>query len=103
MENPIRSKQGVAEWMQSLAEPTRLAIICVLSNGPLHVSEISEAVNAEVVNVSHHLGRMKLSGILACEKKGRFMFYQLKDATVSKNKNIRLRHESGTAIIVPLI
>src|SRR4051812_43055992 len=59
-----QDRKTLAEWLAALAEPTRLAVIAALAAGPKTVTELARVCKAEMVNVSHHLGVMKASGLV---------------------------------------
>ncbi len=66
-----------ARLLRAMADPERLKIVQCLRDGPKNVSEIAESLGAEVVNVSHHLGVLRNSGIALDERHGRFIVYRL--------------------------
>lgn len=66
-----------ARMLRAMADRERLKIIQCLRGGPRNVGEIAEALDAEVVNVSHHLGVLRQAGIVQDERQGRFIVYQL--------------------------
>src|SRR5262245_17549291 len=72
-----------AAMLAALAEPTRLRIIFLLARGPHHVSQLAELVGAPMVNMSHHLGVMRQSGVLEDEKDGRKVVYRFRDGIFS--------------------
>jgi ArsR family transcriptional regulator len=74
--DPLES-QHCARRLRAVADPERLRIIHCLRSGPQSVSELAAALNAEVVNVSHHLGVLRQAGLVQDEKRGRFVIYRL--------------------------
>jgi len=66
-----------ARKLRALAEPERLRIVQCLRDGPRNVGELAGLLNAEVVNISHHLGVLRHAGLVQDEKKGRFVVYSL--------------------------
>lgn len=70
--------QKCAQLLSALAAPERLKIVRFLSEGPHNVTEIAEMLNVAPVNVSHHLMVLKVSGLIAGKKKGRFVLYSLR-------------------------
>jgi ArsR family transcriptional regulator, nickel/cobalt-responsive transcriptional repressor len=66
-----------ARLLKSVADPERLRIIDCLRDGPMNVSELAARLGDEVVNVSHHLGVLRQSGLVLDEKQGRFVVYRL--------------------------
>ena len=67
-----------AIMMAAVAESTRLRIIFHLIRGPHHVSQLAELVGTPMVNMSHHLGVMRLAGVLEDDKEGRKVVYRFR-------------------------
>lgn len=71
--------------LKSIAHPSRLAIIKILSeNGLMAVSEISEALKLEQSLTSHHLNSMKNKGVLESIRDGKSIKYNLKLTEVTQ-------------------
>jgi len=71
----------IAERLKALADPTRLAILHALEDGEHNVSELLAAVGGSQANVSKHLARMRLSGILSARREGTNVYYRVTDPT----------------------
>ena len=69
--------QRCAELLSALAAPERLQIVRLLSDGPLNVSQIIDALKIPPLNVSHHLTVLKSAQLISGEKQGRFVIYSL--------------------------
>ncbi len=69
-----------ARALRALADPERLRLIHCLRGGPRNVSELATMLEAEVVNVSHHLGVLRHAGLVKDERQGRFVVYSLHPA-----------------------
>lgn len=71
--------------LKTIAHPTRLAIIDLLSKeGKQTVSEICNKLNLEQSLASHHLSVMKLKGVLLSEREGKNVYYSLKLTEVTQ-------------------
>jgi DNA-binding transcriptional ArsR family regulator len=68
----------VASMLAALAEPTRLRIAFHLARGPHHVGQLADLLGVPIVNMSHHLGVMRQSGLLDDEKDGRRVRYSFR-------------------------
>jgi ArsR family transcriptional regulator len=66
-----------AKLLQAIAEPNRIRIIESLWEGSRNVTELATMLDVKIVNVSHHLGVLRSSGLVRQEKKGRFVVYSL--------------------------
>ena len=73
----ILQSDRCARLLRAVADPDRLKIVECLRSGAKNVGEIAEALHAEVVNVSHHLGVLRNAGIALDERHGRFIVYRL--------------------------
>jgi DNA-binding transcriptional ArsR family regulator len=80
-----------AEKLKALSEPLRLRIVDLLREGPKNVSELAEALDVEMVIVSHHLNILFHAGLAEREKQGRFVEYRLPEGLlVGRNKKDHL-------------
>lgn len=66
-----------AAIIKSLAHPSRLYIIELLEARPRCVSELTEAVGADITTISKHLSVMKRAGLVRVRKHGTFSEYEL--------------------------
>ncbi len=66
-----------ARTLRVLADPLRLRLVRLLSDGPVTVGELAVAVDRHVVKVSHHLSVLRRAGLVTPERDGRFVRYRL--------------------------
>ncbi len=71
-----------AEICQTLADPTRLEILQLLSTGPRAVKELVEATSQRQAKISQHLAVMRQRGIVEVERVGVEMHYSLVDSRI---------------------
>lgn len=71
-----------AKLFRGLSDPSRLAILEALRNGPLSVGAIVESTGLSQSNASNHLGCLHDCGLVARAQQGRFVFYELSDDRV---------------------
>lgn len=76
MSEPLQPDR-CARALRALGDPERLRIINCLRDGGRNVSELAALLDAEIVNVSHHLGVLRHAGLVLDEKQGRFVVYRL--------------------------
>ena len=60
----------------------------------------ADAIGAEIVNVSHHLGVLRGSGLVRDKKIGRYVFYTLNPDVISKNGTALLFHLAGCTLVI---
>ncbi len=77
-----RKCEEVSGLLRSLSHPQRLMILGHLAQGPKTVSELQKLCDLQQSQLSQFLGRMKLEGLVACERKGRFQFYSAADKRI---------------------
>lgn len=71
-----------AKLFRGFADPTRLAILAALRDGPRCVGDIAETTGASQPNVSNHLACLKDCGLVVSERDGRHVFYRASDPRV---------------------
>ncbi|MBI5815066.1 MAG: helix-turn-helix transcriptional regulator [Nitrospinae bacterium] len=71
--------------LKALCDPSRAAILAKVASAgrPLTVSETADGMNLDISVVSRHMGALRDSGILICEKKGREVYCRLDTAAVA--------------------
>lgn len=72
-----------SKLFRGLADPSRLAILEALREGPRTVSQILEATGLSQSNASNHLGCLRDCGLVSSEQQGRYVRYQLSDPRVA--------------------
>ena len=71
-----------AKLFRGFGDPSRLAILEALRDGPLTVGEIVQATGLSQSNVSNHLGCLRDCGLVTSEQNWRYVTYQLSDDRV---------------------
>lgn len=66
-----------ASVLKVLADETRLAVVELLLDGPLHVGEINETLHVEQSLLSHHLKVLREASLVTSERNGKFVRYAL--------------------------
>ena len=66
-----------SEGLKAIAHELRLAVLCQLMDGPLCVHDLIERTGASQSNLSQHLSKMRMMGILENEKRGQQVFYRI--------------------------
>lgn len=71
----------IADRLKALADPTRLAILHALEAGERSVGELLDEIGGSQANLSKHLARMRLAGLVAARREGTSVYYRVVDAT----------------------
>ena len=75
--------ESACDFLKAIATPTRLMLLCNLMEGERTVTELAEVVGAKQSLTSHHLNRLKLSGLVSARRDEKFIYYSLED-TIAK-------------------
>jgi DNA-binding transcriptional ArsR family regulator len=70
------------KFFSTLANPTRLATLENLMDGPMNVSDIAETLEQEQSMISHNLRPLIRCGFVKAERKGKAREYSLNRETV---------------------
>lgn len=79
---PVAPLPILAALFRGLADPARLSCLLAIHDRPRPVGEIVEMTGLSQPNVSKHLACLRNCGLVAAERSGRFMLYQLSDPRV---------------------
>ncbi len=74
---PADRIHAASEGLRAIAHDVRLSALCHLLDGPMCVSELMDATGAAQSNLSQHLAKMRMLGIVATEKRGQHVYYRI--------------------------
>lgn len=80
---PTQQLSLKAKLFNGFADPSRLAILQSLVDGPQSVGDIVEATSLSQPNTSNHLSCLLDCGLVTREKRGRYAYYQLGDERIA--------------------
>src|SRR3990172_1097196 len=84
LKSKVQSVDLQAKLFRGFSDPSRLAILEALRDGPLTVGEIVEAAGLTQSNASNHLACLRDCGLVAEKQDGRFVYYELSDDRVAR-------------------
>jgi DNA-binding transcriptional ArsR family regulator len=73
-----------AKLFRGLADPSRLAVLEALRDGPRCVSEVMVATGLSQPSASSHLACLDDCGLVSRERRGKFVYYAIADKRVVK-------------------
>ncbi len=80
MQNIPKDKiRNASEGLRAIAHELRLTVLCQLLSGPMCVADLMKATGASQSNLSQHLTKMRMMGILTNDKQGQRVFYRIAD------------------------
>lgn len=62
---------------QAIADPSRIALLYELGEGPRHVNELVEALNLPQATVSRHLKILRDRALVTTERDGAYVYYAI--------------------------
>jgi ArsR family transcriptional regulator len=74
--------------LKALSDSTRLRILNLLKEKELTVNEICRVLRKRQPNVSKHLTRMRLSGLVSSRKEGNSRYYLLSEKVPDEQKDL---------------
>jgi len=72
--------RAASEGLHAIANEIRLTILCHLMDGSKSAQELIKITGASQSNLSQHLAKMRMLGILVNERRGQQMFYHIANA-----------------------
>ncbi|WP_285183343.1 ArsR/SmtB family transcription factor (plasmid) [Rhodococcus sp. NyZ502] len=75
-----------------LADPTRLHILWLLTQGEADVTALTEACDASRTAVSQHLAKLRFTGLVDTRKEGRRVIYRIHDGHLARLVGEGLNH-----------
>ncbi len=76
-----------------LAATVRLELLWVLAAGESDVGTLAGEVGQTVATVSHHLGKLKMAGLVSARRAGRHQFYAVDDPLVIQMLQLAVAHQ----------
>lgn len=71
-----------AQLFRGFSDRTRLSILEALRESLLTVTEIVDLTGLSQSNVSNHLACLRGCGLVSCEQRGRYVYYQLSNPRI---------------------
>lgn len=96
------SAAEAAELLKVLANPSRLMIVCRLSEGEASVTELAAFLDARASSVSQHLQILRMSNLVTTRRDAQTIYYSLahtasEDVIRALYKNYCIKPEAGKA------
>src|ERR1700722_1135802 len=80
----LAQASACAAKLKVLADPTRLAVLEALINGPKQVGALQQLLGVEQSLLSHHLQTLRKAGLVDTERDGKAVLYRLAECTVAQ-------------------
>jgi ArsR family transcriptional regulator len=70
------------QMCQAVGDPRRIQILYALHDGPLHVTGLSELLDAPQPTISRHLALLRDRALVTAERDGQAVIYRLTDERI---------------------
>ena len=69
-----------SDLMKALADPTRLTMLASLwkADAPICICDFTAGLGLTQPTISHHMAKLKAAGLVESEKRGIWVYYQLR-------------------------
>ncbi|VXB65444.1 ArsR family transcriptional regulator [Bacillus sp. 349Y] len=84
------------EFHKTLGDPTRLKIIYLLSEGPLHVGAVAGKLGLTAPTISHHLSRLKDCNLVYSRRDKNTIYYHLNTKVLLHHGKVLQQFAEGT-------
>jgi DNA-binding transcriptional ArsR family regulator len=81
MATKLEQLENLARVFQALGDKTRLSLMELLSGGEMSVTALCNKLKLPQSSTSHHLGLLRLGGLVKNRRDGKRIFYSLADLT----------------------
>ncbi|MCF6324080.1 MAG: metalloregulator ArsR/SmtB family transcription factor [Gammaproteobacteria bacterium] len=92
MEKRNENKRYIAASnnLRSISHPLRLAVLCELTKGPRNVTELLSVTGVSQPNLSQHLAKLRMSGVVTNERRNQHVYYSIASPVITEViKNLR--------------
>jgi len=72
-----RNLANLCRLFRVLSDETRLKLLLTLRGGEQHVTELCKKLRLPQPTVSHHLGLLRVHGLVKNRRKGKLVYYSL--------------------------
>jgi DNA-binding transcriptional ArsR family regulator len=76
--------EAASEFLKCFANPTRLRLLCALSQAELSVGALARAAGVPVVSASQQLANLRRDGLVAARRCRQTIYYRLANENVSR-------------------
>lgn len=84
------------EFHKTLGDPTRLKIIYLLSEGPLHVGAVAGKLGLTAPTISHHLSRLKDCNLVYSRREKNTVYYHINTKVLLHHGKVLQQFAEGT-------
>ena len=80
----VENARDAADFLKTLAHPSRLMIVCALVDGERSVRELEDTLGIRQPGLSQQIAELRDAGLIVGRKESKNMFYRLSDGRVAE-------------------
>lgn len=73
----MNNARDAADFLKALAHESRLLLLCLIAQRERSVSELEDILSLRQANLSQHLARLRLDGLVEARRDGKSVIYSL--------------------------
>ena len=93
------SLADLASLFDLLSDETRLHLVFLLAKGDCNVMRLCEGLKLPQPNISHHLGLLRMNGMVVANRKGKQVIYSLAENIRISGGKLRISLPSATLTV----
>ena len=94
-----QSFADLANLFDALSDKTRLHIVLLLAKGDRDVTSLIEELTLKQPSVSHHLGLLRMNGLIVGKRKGMQVIYSLAENFKVTGGKLKISLATGTVTL----
>ena len=79
-----QNAKAASDFLKSLANPHRLAVLCLLLQGEKSVTQLCEVVDISQTSMSNHLAKLREEELVGYRREHRTLYYYINNPHVSR-------------------
>ncbi|MCL6443447.1 MAG: metalloregulator ArsR/SmtB family transcription factor [Alicyclobacillus sp.] len=87
----------LVEYHKALADPTRIRILFLLKNGPLHGQALAGKLGVSAPTITHHMTKLRNAGVVKERRDKNTIYFELNHSIFKQNAEAVLKAFFGTS------
>lgn len=80
----MKKARDASDFLKAMAHESRLLLLCLLAQRERSVAELEDILSLRQANLSQHLARLRLDGLVVARREGKSVIYSLASEDVRR-------------------
>jgi hypothetical protein len=80
----------IVEYHKAIGDPTRIRILFLLKNAPMHGQSLAEKLGVSAPTITHHMDKLRNAGIVKERRDGNAIYFEVNQQLVRHNTEVIL-------------